>query len=29
LGCKGVLISSAIANSKNPDKILGEISKIK
>ncbi len=28
LGCKGVLISSAIANSKNPDKILGEISEI-
>jgi len=27
LGCKGVLISSAIANSKNPDKILKEISK--
>jgi len=28
LGCKGVLIASAIANSKNPDKILGEISKV-
>lgn len=29
LGCRGVLIASAIANNKNPDKILKEISKIK
>ena len=29
LGCKGVLIASAIANSKNPEKILREISKVK
>jgi|TARA_Y100000310_G_scaffold91480_2_gene88851 triosephosphate isomerase len=28
LGCKGVLISSAIANSKTPEKFLKEISKI-
>lgn len=28
LGCKGVLIASAIANSKNPEKVLNEISKI-
>ena len=29
LGCKGVLISSAIANSKNPDKFLKELGHIK
>ena len=28
LGCKGVLVASSIANSKNPDKILKEIAKI-
>ncbi|MBI2452120.1 triose-phosphate isomerase [Candidatus Pacearchaeota archaeon] len=28
LGCKGVLIASAIANSKNPEKLLKELSKI-
>jgi triosephosphate isomerase (TIM) len=28
LGCKGVLIASAIAKVKNPDKLLKEISKI-
>ena len=26
LGCKGVLISSAVANSKNPEKFLNEVS---
>ncbi len=29
LGCKGVLIASAIANSENPDKLLKEISNSK
>ena len=29
LGYKGVLISSAVANSKNPEKLLNEINKIK
>jgi len=28
LGCKGVLVSSAIANSKNPERILKEISRV-
>lgn len=28
LGCKGVLISSAVANSKHPEKILKEISRL-
>lgn len=29
LGCKGVLIASAIANSKRPNKLLREIAKLK
>lgn len=29
LGCKGILIASAIANSKNPGRLLGEISKLR
>jgi len=29
LGCKGVLIASAIANNKNPDKILRDILRVK
>lgn len=28
LGCKGVLIASAIVKNKNPEKILGEIKKV-